>query len=185
MKYLIWGKMFFVLMICFMFGCSETEKREPVIPEVTLEFVGYIEIGKAEFALTVKPHIKELPVLIKFDSEEKEAFHMWYVMKKGSLTQNFTVLLDTSVVWEVSILPITEGITQDYSLVDSGIASEDQLIEYVLGDSTKVTTPPLVPSDEPETVVIPEGMVLIPEGKFQMGSNQGEDDEKTDAYSLC
>ena len=178
MKYIILGKVFFVLLLCFLFGCGETEDREPVIPVATLEFAGYIEIGKAEFLLTVKPHTKELPVLIKFVSEGKEPFHVWKVMEKGPYAQHFTVFLDTSVTWEVSILPVADGITKDYSLVDSGVSSEDDLSEYVLGDASKVTTPPFVLSVEPETVMIPEGMVLIPEGEFRMGSDQGADDEK-------
>ncbi len=177
-KLIITKRLLIVFLICSIFGCSETEEREPVIPEVNLEFVGYIEVGKAEFMLTVKPLTKEIPILIKFDSVGKESFHIWQIMERGPLSQNFTVLMDTSVVWEVSILPVPEGITKEYSLVDSGISSEDELSEYVLGESSTITTPSFVPTVEPETVVIPEGMVLIPEGEFSMGNNNGSDEEK-------
>ena len=158
--------------VIILIGCGEAEEREPIIPVVTLEFVGYTDADTAQFSITVKPNTKELPILLVFISEGKEPFHVWNVHKKGPISQMFTVLLDTSVSWEASIIPYTEGISKEYPLGISGISVET-LSEYVIGDSSRVTTTPLEISVEDE-IVIPEGMVLIPEGKFQMGSDTAE-----------
>ena len=178
MKYTTSFQIFLMVTVVFLIGCGETEEREPIIPVVTLEFIGYTNSDNAEFSITVKPNTKELPILVVFTSERKEPFHVWNVHKRGPITQTFTVLLDTSVSWEASIIEYTEEITQKYPLGLSGI-SVDALSEYVLGDTTRVTTTPLEISVENE-IVVPEGMVLIPEGEFQMGSDgeEAEDREK-------
>ncbi len=178
MKYFTYLQVFLILLVGFLIGCGETEEREPIIPVVTLEFVGYTDPDNAEFAITVKPNIKELPVLVVFTSDGKEPFHVWNVHKRGPITQTFKVRLDTSVLWEASIIAYTEEIAKEYPLGITGI-SADALSEYVLGDSSRVTTTPLDLSTENE-IAIPEGMVLIPEGEFQMGSDAPEaaDNEK-------
>ena len=68
--------------------------------------------------------------------------------------------------------------TKEYPLGISGISVET-LSEYVLGGTSRATTTPLELSIENE-IAIPEGMVLIPEGEFQMGSDAPEagDNEK-------
>lgn len=178
MKYITCYQLFLVVTVVFLIGCGESEEREPIIPVVTLEFVGYTDADNAQFSITVKPNTKELPILVVFTSEGKEPFHVWNVHKRGPISQMFTVLLDTSVSWDASIIPYTEGISKEYPLGISGISVE-ALSEYVIGDSSRVTTTPLEISVEVE-IVIPEGMVLIPEGKFQMGSEaaDGADNEK-------
>lgn len=178
MKYITCFQIFLMVTVVFLIGCGETEEREPIIPVVTLDFVGYTDPDNAEFSITVKPNTKELPILVVFASEGKEPFHVWNVHKRGPITQTFTVLLNTSVSWEASIIAYTDEITKDYPLGLSGI-SVDALSEYVLGDTTRVTTTPLELSVDNE-IAIPEGMVLIPEGEFQMGSDgdDAEDKEK-------
>lgn len=178
MKYLTCSQIFLVLLVGLLIACGESEEREPIIPVVTLEFVGYTDTDTAQFSITVKPNIKELPILVAFTSEGKEPFHVWNVHKRGPITQMFTVPLDTSVIWEATIIAFTEEIIKEYPLGLSGITT-DALSEYELGDSTRVTTIPLKISEETE-IAIPEGMVLIPEGEFQMGSDAPEagDNEK-------
>ena len=55
-----------------------------------------------------------------------------------------------------------------------------QTLTYTIATATPVTTKP-IPELEPEVIlepepIIPEGMVLISEGEFQMGSNDGDAD---------
>lgn len=53
-----------------------------------------------------------------------------------------------------------------------------QTLTYTIAIATPVTTKP-IPELEPEVIpepIIPEGMVLISEGEFQMGSNDGDAD---------
>ena len=178
MKYIAFFQVFLILLVGFQIGCGETEEREPIIPVVTLDFLGYTNTDNAQFSITVKPNTKELPVLVVFTSEGKEPFHVWNVHKRGPITQMFTVLLDTSVLWEASIIAYTEDITKEYPLGLSGV-TVDALSEYVLGESSRVTTTPLEISVDNE-IVIPEGMVLIPEGEFQMGGDEPDagDNEK-------
>ena len=179
MKLLIWQRVLLMLLICFLFGCGETEDVV-VIPEVTIEFVGYKEVGEAQFLLKAKPPTEGLAVLIEFVSAGKEPFHSWEVFPRKTTSLTFTVRLDSSVSWEASILPFWEKNIDAYPLSGIGISSEDDLSRYMLGDPSKVTTSRIVPTVEPETDTIPEGMVLIPEGEFLMGSEQidAEDDEK-------
>lgn len=158
-----------LLIFCF-FGCGETEE-EPVLPEITIEFVGYKGVGEAQFKLTVKPHPEESTVLIEFVTEGKEAFHRWEIIPKSHALLTFTVRLDTSVTWEVSIIPFWEKDLKDYRLPDT--LSEENLNRYALGDPSKATTVPYDPS-EVRARAVPEGMVLIPEGEFIMGSNDAE-----------
>ena len=178
MKHITCFQIFLVVTVVLLIGCGETEEREPIIPVVTLEFLGYTDADNAQFAITVKPNTKELPILVVFTSEGKEPFHVWNVHKRGPITQTFTAPLDTSVAWEASIIPYTDGIHKEYPLGISGVSVET-LSEYVLGDTSRVTTTPLEVSVENE-VEIPEGMVLIPEGEFQMGSDikEAEENEK-------
>ena len=178
MKYIPYFHIFLVVTVVLLIGCGETEEREPIIPVVTLEFVGYTDTENAQFSTTVKPNTKELPILVVFTSEGNEPFHVWNVHKRGPITQMFTVPLDTSVSWEASIIPYTDGIYKEYPLGISGISVET-LSEYVLGGTSRATTTPLETSVENE-IEIPEGMVLIPEGEFQMGSDAAEagDNEK-------
>ncbi len=178
MKYTAYFQVFLILLVSFLIACGETEEREPIVPVVTLEFVGYTDADNAQFSITVKPNTKELPILVVFTSEGKEPIHVWNVHKRGPITQMFTVHLDTSVSWEASIIAYTEEITKEYPLENSDI-SVDILSEYVLGDTSRITTTPLEVFVENE-IVVPEGMVLIPEGEFQMGSDdaEAEDNEK-------
>ncbi len=177
LKFLIWRQMLFILLICFLFACGETE--DPVIPVVTIEFVGYKNVDVAQFKLTAKPRLDDLAVLIEFVAEEKESFHSWKVIPKGPASLTFTVRLDSSVSWEVSILPFWEKSQTDYPLTGVGLSSYDELIRYELGDPYKTESVLLDPADLVR-LATPKGMVLIPEGEFLMGSDDpsASSDEK-------
>lgn len=166
--FLICRRVFYLLMVCFLIGCGETE--DPVIPVVTIEFVGYKDVDVAQFVLKAKPRPEDLAVLIEFIAEGKESFHSWKVIPKGPASLRFTVRLDSSVSWEVSILPFWEKSQTDYPLTGVGLSSYDELIRYELGDPFKVKSVALDPT-ELARLATPKGMVLIPEGEFLMGSN--------------
>jgi hypothetical protein len=155
-------------MVCFLIGCGETE--DPVIPVVTIEFVGYKDVDVAQFVLKARPRPDDLVVLIEFVAEGKESFHNWKAIPKGPASLTFTVRLDSSVPWEVSILPFWEKSSTDYPLTGVGLSSYDELIRYELGDPYKVESVALDPTDLAR-LATPKGMVLVPEGEFLMGSD--------------
>ena len=156
----------FMLIITFLLGCGEDEL---VVPTVTVEFLGY-EAEEARFELNAIPaSTTELAVLLTFTSDNRDSFHIWAAISKGSQKEVFTVPLDRYVFWDVKILPL-EGINlNDYPISDFEI-SVGRFNGYVLGDPSKATTGP------DETGL--DGMVLIPAGNFQMGSY--EDDAHPD-----
>lgn len=178
MKCRILRRVFVVLLICSLFGCGETEESESETSVVTIEFVGYQDVDKAQFILRAKPYNENLTVLFEFVSEGKEPFHVWKVISRPPGSLKFTVALDASVPWEVSILPFWNENIKDYPLTDIDVSSENELIRYELGDPYKVNTVPYTTLEEEETFSIPEGMVLIPEGEFRMGSDQGGEEHK-------
>ncbi|MDE0317339.1 MAG: formylglycine-generating enzyme family protein [Candidatus Poribacteria bacterium] len=174
---LICRRVFYLLMVCFLIGCGETE--DPVVPVVTIEFVGYKDLDVAQFVLKAKPRPDDLAVLIEFIAEGEETFHSWKIVPKGPASLTFTMRLDSSVAWEVSILPFWEKSQTDYPLTGVGLSSYDELIRYELGDPYKVESIPLDPT-ELARLATPKGMVLIPEGEFLMGSDDPDasSDEK-------
>ena len=169
-----------VPLLCMLFGCGETE--DVVLPEVTVAFVAYEGTDSARFLLTADPPTRELAVLIEFTAVGQQPFHRWEVIPKGSSSRTFTVPLDTSVSWNVSILRFWEKSTKDYPISGSGLSTDERFNGYVLGSPRRLTTQPFVPYVEPEPIepepIVPEGMVLIPAGEFKMGSIAGWDDEK-------
>ena len=128
----------FMLIITFLLGCGEDEL---VVPTVTVEFLGY-EAEEAQFELNAVPTATtELAVLLTFTSDNRDSFHIWAVISKGSHKEVFTVPLDRYVFWDVKILPL-EGINlNDYPISDFEI-SVGRFNGYVLGDQSKATTGP-------------------------------------------
>ena len=159
----------FVPIAAFLFGCGDDGGNSPGLPVVTLEKLREAS-DRVWFRLNLTPSpTTDLAVLITAENLESRGEHLytWIMISNFSNAKEFGLSLDLLVLWEVKILPLSGIDLNLYSTEGSGIPADFEFSGYRVGEHSRVTT-------GPTTVQ----MVLIPAGEFQMGSNDGNFNEK-------
>ena len=140
--FLLLRALFLVLIIGCLFGCGTDEDSSSEISVVTIELLRQ-EGEEVWFRLNVVPaSATDLAVLLtaKNVAIPNEHWYKWMRVPSFRDSEEFAFLLNTSVSWEVKILPL-DGIDLDlYSLNDSEIPANFTFSGYKVGTPSTQTT---------------------------------------------
>ena len=131
---------------CF-FGCGtdEDSSRDSDIPIITIELIDQVD-NEVSFRLNINPPpSNDLAVLIEAQalglfSDEYEMRHTWLKVPQFFNIRDFKLDLDTSVSWEVSILPLIGRNLNNYPLEGTEVPVGFKFKQYGLGDISSAST---------------------------------------------
>lgn len=144
--FLLLRALFLVLIVGCLFGCGTDEDSSSELPVVTIELLRQ-EGEEVWFRLNVVPaSTTDLAVLLTAKNmvAPNEHRYKWIRVPSFRNSEEFGFLFDTSVSWEVKILPL-DGIDLDlYSPEDSEIPADFTFSGYRVGIPSEQTTQVLV-----------------------------------------
>ena len=143
--FLLLRALFLVLIIGCLFGCG-TDGDSTEIPIITIELIDQ-EDDNVSFRLSfMPPPANDLAVLIEtqalgpFGDDYEIGYTTWLKVPRFSNTRDFKLDLDTSVPWEVRILPLSGRNLNTFSLEGTEVPVGFDFKQYGLGDLSSVTT---------------------------------------------
>lgn len=126
-------------------GADEASSQANEIPVVTIELIGLEDDG-VSFRLSIIPTpANDLAVLIETEAlgpfgDDYEIGYTWLMVPRFSNTRDFKFDLDTSVPWEVRVLPLAGRDLNTYPIEGTKVPVGFEFKQYRLGGTPSVTT---------------------------------------------